>query len=208
MKIYNTKVFGFEEAIRGMRNPMNSWDRSDSIFSQFSNTLPIKIGPEDLKLMKKLYKAGSEHSKFLRAIQIWVSFELPLYIYRELDTYKVGTVCNSCSTMHKLGTFQLTEDDFQDQVVLPCVLDYLNMLARAYQKTKNFRFVREMKQILPCSYIQRADMNFSYAVALNMFNQRKNHKLSEWAFNKDNPPNSSICNWVYSLPYMKELIDG
>lgn len=196
MKIENVEVFGFRAAIHGMRNPMNSWSKSDSNFD-----CGLVIGPNDLELSKKLIKAGSEHRKFLRMIHIQCFITLPRYIWQEMDTYKVSTVRLSCSTMHKLGMTDLTEEDFQDRNVLPSTLEQLNIFGSVYRKTKELPLLREMKQILPEGFLQSADLDFNYETAMNMYYQRKNHRMSEWS------GENGICKWIESLPMMDQWLN-
>lgn len=203
MKIENTFVTGFEAAIHGMRNPMNSWDKSDSkIYSDLSfypNGI-FSIGPNDNKLAKKLIKAGTEHCKFLRLIHIQCFITIPRYIWQELDTYKIATVRMSCSTMHKLGITDLTEEDFQDGKVMMETLLKLNELGNLYRNNKDIELLREMKQILPEGFLQGADYDMNYQTAILIYNQRKNHRMSEWS-GKD-----GICEWIKSLPMMNEWL--
>lgn len=213
IRITNTQVFGFEAALRGMRNPMESWDRSDTQF--LTTAVPTElpnIGPADLKLMRNLIRSGSEHRKFLRSIVIWARIEAPRYVWQEIDTYKVSTVRNSCSTMHKLGSRPLTIDDFQDGVVRQATLEDMNNLGERYRATKDYALVIEMKRILPEGFLQLADYLMNYEVALTMFHQRRNHRLPEWRFtggvNLGADGRISICDWIYSLPYMAEIIQA
>jgi hypothetical protein len=221
----NTEVFGFNAALRGMRNPMNSWDRGDSVCR--SDVIPA-IGPNDLKLVLSLIKAGSEHRKFLRSIVIWTDIEAPRYVWQELDTYKVSTVRNSCSTMHKLGSRDLVLEDFSGGVVMTEVLERLNLLALEYRNAKFLRaeclktdgkvdnLQRRMKQLLPEGFLQKATYTMNYETALTMFNQRRKHRLPEWKFVEEDShkeavlsiqdTDTSICNWIFSLPYMKTII--
>lgn len=198
MKIENTTVTGFKAAIHGMRNPMNSWNKSDSIFNEDGTFV---IGTNDNELAKKLIKAGTEHRKFLRMIHIQCFFTLPRYIWTELDTYKVSTIRMSCSTMHKLGMTDLKEDDFQDKMVLGTTLDILNSLGKAYRENKNVKLLRKMKQILPEGFLQSADYDMNYETAINMYHQRKNHRMSEWS------GENGICKWIESLPMMNEWLN-
>lgn len=222
MKILKTQVYGFQMALEGMRNPMNSWAKSDSKFwsdPDPPSTCPEYplLGPKDLSLACKLIKGGSEHRKFLRQICVWVVWVLPRYLYTEVDTYKIATVRNSCSTMHKLGSEDLTPEDFQDEDVLPEVLHHLNCAASALRThqlwTPPYRteplqgeeIKRWMKKHLPEGFLQKATMTFNYETLLSMYGQRKNHRLPEWS--GDNPLIlQSICEWIEYLPYMKEFI--
>lgn len=205
MKISNTEVFGFRSALRAMRNPFASWAKSDSRFYGDSRGENIafaierpEIGPNDLKLALKLIKAGSEHRKFLRQIIIWADLTLPRYMWQEFDTYKVATVRNSCSTMHKLGHRSLVLSDFQDEAVPEETLTRLNTLGETYRDSKKqgFGTVRTMKQILPESFLQKSTYTMSYETALNMLLQRGSHRLPEWS----GP--SGVCEWLRKLPYL------
>lgn len=179
INIDNVKVFNVEGAIRGMRNPMNSWDRSDSTEGH--------IGDEDFALMKRLFKAGTEHRKYLR--QIFVSCEIlaPLYWWKEFDTYKVGTTANSCSTMHKIHEKRFSLDDFSTDHLLRSgkstledVIYDLNYFRALYLETKNKPYWWQLIQLLPSSYNQLRTVTMNYEVLANIIKQRKNHKLDEW----------------------------
>jgi hypothetical protein len=198
MKIENTQVVGFESALHGMRNPMNSWNKSDS---EFVGGYFVGIGPNDNELAKKLIKAGPEHRKFLRLIHISCFITLPRYIWQELDTYKVSTVRMSCSTMHKLGMTNLIKEDFQDNWVMEETLQELNMLGNYYRTNKDVDALRQMKQILPEGFLQGADYDMNYETAMNMYHQRKNHRMSEWS------GKGGICEWIESLPMMNEWLN-
>lgn len=209
MKIENTEVFGFNAALRAMRNPKDSWGLSDSSLSPYTiSCYPegMGIGPNDLKLLTNLTAAGSEHRKVLRFIKIWVTMTLPRYVLTELDTYKVGCDRMSCSTMHKLGHTELTNDDFQ-LPPLPEVLSYLNKLGKEYRDggKKDYKLVKLMKANLPESFLQRSDFCLNYETTTNIFRQRKDHRLDEWKYTKE-ANDSSICNWIAGLPYMEELL--
>lgn len=228
MRVDRIDVYGFEPALRGMRNPMNSWDKSDSlcgfnpreIKTYYFNDVPIStpeyyvIGEKDMVLAKKLIKGGTEHRKFLRQIQVWIDIDIPRYLWTELDTYKVATVRNSCSTMHKLGKRLLTTDDFQDGVVHPAILNELNNAGVAYRRKleyiayndrvlKGYDIVKYMKQLLPEGFLQKATYSFNYETAMSIYYQRKAHRLDEW---KEIHP-ESITSMILSLPYMKEFIE-
>lgn len=217
IKIENTEVYGFESAIRGMRNPMNSWDKSDSFHNCKVSDECIRncglwcseaIGDNDLKLMKNLVKAGSDHAKFMRMITVTCDITAPLYFYKEWDTYKVGTVRNSCSTMHKIASKEFTLDDFSCEHLwdtasmnLKDTIDVLNTFRNAFNHPNaNGKYKKDcwwqMIQLLPSSYNQRSTVQLNYAVLRNMYHARKNHKLDEW---------HTFCEWVESLPY-SELI--
>jgi len=204
MKIERTLVFGFEPAIRGMRNPKDSWDRSDSKYN-ICGSLRDMLGEADLMLMKRLIAAGAEHRKFLRMIQIWVDFTLPRYVWTELDTYKVATVRNSCSTMNKLGTRDLTQDDFQLPIpdTLLAELNELSAELRGLRGSAKRDARHELKNLLPEGFLQKATYMFNYETALIMFHQRKKHRLPEWRY--DAP--GSLCRWLADLPYFRELFD-
>ena len=214
MKIEHAEVFGFRASMRGLRNPKNSWDKSDTTYLTnkkwefyYGEGLSVPespdIGPNDLKLVCNLIKSGSEHRKFLRYIQIWMDITIPRYVWQELDTYKVATVRNSCSTMHKLGHSNLEYEDFEGSRIREDTLNFLNNLGKKYRQTKDYKLVREMKAQLPESFLQKATYLMNYETALTMFFQRKNHRLPEW--NLVDP--SSICSFIYSLPYMSDFID-
>lgn len=240
LKIENTYIVGWEAAIRGMRNPMNSWEKSDSKFS-CSNAvsdgvhfpqcvLPLTgdyniindIGPNDLRLMKKLVNAGTDHRKFMRMITVYVDITAPLYWWKEFDTYKVGTVANSCSTMHKITAKEFMLDDFscehlyaEDSIdgmyysataeeeftstdVLKVIIEALNNYRKIYLTTKNKKDWWQIIQLLPSSYNQRRTVMLNYEVLANIYKSRYDHKLDEW---------HTLCNWITSLPY-SELIAG
>jgi len=200
LKIENTYVAGYEQAIRAMRNPMDSWNKSDTYFGWITENIgPFIFGPKDLELAKKLVVGGSEHRKFLRLIQVWVTLDMPRYVWTEFDTYKVGVTRVSCSTMHKLGHRVLTEADFQDGAVLPETLSTLNKWGEQYRITKDYEYVKEAKKILPEGFLQRSDVCMNYEVAINMYLQRRNHRLPEWKL---------ICAWIDTLPQMKPLLEA
>lgn len=213
LNVTNTEVFGWEAAIRGMRNPKNSWEKSDSRWCGefiYATGMPIwDIGPNDLTLMKKLIAAGSDHSKFMRMIHVQCDWEAPLYWWKEADTYKVGTVRNSCSTMYKITEHKFTIDMFAHEYLdagsmatLESVVFDLNQLRIHYLETdlsETFKKALwyQIIQLLPSSYLQKATMDFNYAVLRNMYHSRKAHKQDEWRID--------FCNWVKTLPY-SELI--
>ena len=219
IKIEKADVFGWESAIRGMRNPMNSWKNSDSEFFDVMDDVSFqsyymksfKAGEADLSLMKKLVKAGSDHSKFMRMINVTCDITAPLYWWKEYDTYKVGTVANSCSTMHKIHAKEFTLNDFShehlfdDEVlqtnttVLEFVIDALNFAREDFIKTNDKRYWWQMIQLLPTSYNQLRTVQLNYAVLRNMYHSRKNHKLDEWR---------NFCEWVETLPYAELITDG
>ena len=207
IRIEKTYVFGWESAIRGMRNPMNSWDKSDTEYEQIAPTLYRRtIGANDLTLMKKLVKAGSDHSKFMRMINVTCDITAPLYWWKEYDTYKVGTVANSCSTMHKIHAKEFTLADFswehlgnRSLCTLERVIDDMNYYRERFIETKDKECWWQMIQLLPTSYDQKRTVQLNYAVLRNMYQSRKSHKLDEWR---------AFCAWVEGLPYAKELICG
>lgn len=208
IKLKNTDVYGFEAAIRGMRNPWNSWEKSDTIYGLGEDFLvDMKIGDNDLALMKKLVSAGTDHSKFMRMINVTVDITAPLYWWKEFDTYKVGTVRNSCSTMHKIAAEKFTLNDFShehldencfSEEVFNEVIRVLNFHRKLYLKTNDKQYWHQMIQLLPSSYNQRATVQMNYAVLQNIYHSRRNHRLDEW---KD------FCRWIETLPY-SELIAG
>lgn len=218
IKIENTVVYGWETAIRGMRNPMNSWDQSDSEmnYEEISEPDSCMIGPKDYDLMKRLANAGPDHGKFMRMVGVGMDITAPLYWWKEFDTYKVGTVSNSCSTMHKLHEKAFTLEDFSHEHLLGegivpdhneenpfdllsyYIIGCLNFCRGLYIKTGDKRYWWQMIQLLPTSYNQRRTILLNYAVLRNMYRARKNHKLDEWR---------NFCGWIETLPYA-ELITG
>lgn len=232
IKIENTEVFGWEAAIRGMRNPKNSWDKSDSTWGcshNNGNTCNdcfgdmfecgreydvFKFGKADLKLAKALAKAGSDHGKFLRMINVTCDITAPLYWWKEFDTYKVGTVANSCSTMHKIHAKEFTLDDFSHEHLtcyvedgelhgdwletLECLIDDLNFARKKFLETKDKKYWWQMIQLLPTSYNQKRTVQFNYEVlrAMDRPGRRRDHKLDEWR---------EFCKWAETLPYFKEI---
>lgn len=223
LKIENVEVYGWEAAIRGMRNPMNSWEKSDSfcvpnfdncgmcpdrgkcsfIFEQDGKPYRSGIGPNDLALMKKLAAAGPDHGKFLRMITVTADITAPLYWYKEYDTYKVGTVANSCSTMHKIHAKEFTMEDFSCEHLVGIAKDdlhgttaVLNHFRKLYLQSKDKKYWWQMIQLLPSSYNQRRTVQLNYAVLKNIYHARRNHKLDEW---------NLFCGWIERLPY-SELI--
>ena len=218
IQIENVDVFGFDVAIRGMRNPLNSWSKSDSGWkSDKTSVVEFKIGENDLKLMKNLSKAGNDHAKYLRMINVTMDINAPLYWWKEFDTYKVGTVANSCSTMHKIHAKEFTLDDFShDQLILwdindnicnPAVpmgclndtIDVLNACREKFLETKDKMYWWQMIQLLPSSYNQRRTVQLNYQVLKNMYLARKHHKLDEWI---------QFTKWCETLPYFKEVVLG
>ena len=215
IKIENQEVVGWEHAIRGMRNPMNSWDKSDSDYVQVCGDFEWEyhIGNNDLDLMTRLSKAGTDHRKFMRMIVVYADITAPLYWWKEYDTYKVGTVANSCSTMHKIHDKEFTLDDFSHEHLLDANLDVLNSIINGLNNMRynyiNFETLNtpcyvekkdywwQMIQLLPSSYNQKRTVMLNYEVLKNMYHSRKNHKLDEWR---------TFCDWIETLPYAKELI--
>ena len=186
MKFENTKIEGIYEAIKGMRNPMNSWDRSDSTTT--------RVGDKDIDLAKKLILAGPEHCKFLRQIQVWVDITAPRYWWQEFDTYGF-TSKNSCSTMHTILKREITKEDFEGEVP-EVILNILNMLR--LEARGNMQRFRELKNLLPEGFLQKRTVNMSYQTIRNMYHQRENHGLTEWSVD--------FVNFVNSLPYSDEFL--
>lgn len=206
IKIENTHVDNIVRAVYSARNAMNSWNKSDSDLN--ADTL----GKNDLELAKKLSKAGNDHAKFLRMINVTCDITAPLYWYKEYDTYKVGTTANSCSTMHKIQAKEFTLDDFSHEHlivdedtstnyigVLDFVIDSLNRVRIKYLETKNKDYWWQMIQLLPSSYNQRRTVQLNYQVLKSMYFARKDHKLDEW---------HTFCDWIETLPYFKEICLG
>lgn len=226
IKFENTEVMGWGAAIRGMRNPMNSWDRIDSDYLRTEDAHIIasryEIGPNDMSLMKRLRNAGTDHRKYLRMIHVQADVTAPLYWYKEYDTYKISTVANSCSTMHKIAEKEFTLWDFSCEHlnddceacnivfgdhsdyltsldILKYTIEGLNYWRRRYLTTKDKDDWWQMIQLLPTSYNQKRTIDLNYENLINMYHARKNHKLDEW---------HDFCDWIESLPYAKELIIG
>lgn len=237
IKIENVSTVGWEAAVRGMRNPMNSWDKSDSIWPSdewplyspenvytFNKDIGGHLGEADLKLMEKLAKAGSDHAKFRRMITVYMDITAPLYWWSQYDTYKVGTVANSCSKMHKIADKEFTLDDFScehlidkiqnsiegdpESVVIEMQETYpkeimldicmiLNHYRDLYLETNDKKYWWQMIQLLPSSYNQKRTVMLSYEVLANMYKARKCHKLDEWVL---------FCDFIETLPYAKEII--
>ncbi len=225
MKFENTEVWGFNHALRGMRNPMNSWNKSDSK-SIYPATIDNKdnltgchylIGANDMKLAQQLIRSGSEHRKFMRQIFVSVDITAPLYWWKECDQYKIGVTTNSCSTMHKLVTTPITLDCFEtddykpntfvyyENTTVNDVIDtnvgfihFLETLRQHYLETKDKGYWKELIRWLPESWLQKRTITMSYENLYTVVHQRKNHKLSEWSV--------SFMNWVRTLPYAQELI--
>ena len=213
IKIENTEIFGWEAAIRGMRNPLNSWGKSDSYWGLWEDESPINpsdepfffVGDNDLDLMKRLRNAGTDHRKFMRMITVYVDLTAPLYWWKEFDTYKVGTVANSCSTMHKIQDKEFTMEDFShehldslNRSILFQIIKTLNADRLTYLDSKDKQWWWNMIQLLPSSYNQKRTVMLNYEVLANIYKSRKNHKLDEW---------HEFCHWIEGLPY-SELITG
>lgn len=214
IKVEHIGVWGFEHAIRGMRNPLNSWDRSDSIYGEYYGRdengdevlLPYKtpmVGRNDLTLMQKLYVAGHPHRKYLRQIFVAMDITAPLYWWKEFDTYKVGTTANSCSTMHKIAAKEFTLDDFSTEHLvglslstMNTVLYTLNSWRKDYLATKDKDWWWQMIQLLPSSYNQRRTVTMTYENVMNMLDYRQGHKLDEW---------NEFCKILLGLPYVADL---
>lgn len=216
IKIEKTNVYGFEAAIRGMRNPKNSWDKSDSYFDHLENT--VDFGENDLKLARALSNGTDDHSKFLRMITVSCDITAPLYWWKEMDTYKVGTVADSCSTMHKIADKEFTLNDFSYEHLLDdaaivtwdgqdytnsafqCLYDtvaILNAYRDQYLETKSKVYWWQLIQLLPSSYNQKRTWMANYQVLKRIYFARKDHKLDEW---------HQFCKWIEGLPYAKELM--
>lgn len=233
LKIEKTEVVGWEAAIRGMRNPMNSWEQSDSNYrpilcKRCDNCMSYQleqwddceqceveqqtnahngfmIGPNDHGLMEKLRAAGTDHRKFMRMLIVYLDITAPLYWWKEYDTYKVGTVANSCSTMHKISAKEFTLEDFshehlgfQSVRVLKDTIKVMNDFREEFIKNHEKENWWQMIQLLPSSYNQKRTIMLSYEVLANIYKSRRNHKLDEW---------HTLCDWIESLPY-SELITG
>ena len=226
LKIENVEVMGWEHAIRGMRNPKNSWEKSDSGYCQRdllrdcttcvhkSTDYPaccsgFDLGPNDYDLMMRLRNAGTDHRKFMRMITVYLDITAPLYWWKEFDTYKVGTVANSCSTMHKIAAKRFEREDFSIEHLENCdeqhwmvcmdnIISALNVAREKYLETKDKKYWWQMIQLLPTSYNQKRTVMLNYEVLANIYKSRKDHKLDEW---------HTFCNWIKSLPY-SELIIG
>ena len=209
LTIENAETFGWEAAIRGMRNPKNSWSKSDSRWSspdENGTDEPMYIiGENDLKLMHTLAAAGQDHGKFLRMIHVQLDVNAPLYWHKEADQYKVGTVTDSCSTMHKIHSKEFTLDDFSHEHLysplhdLKPTVDLLNVYRERFLETKDKEDWWQLIQLLPSSYNQRRTWDLNYAVLRNIYHARRNHKIDEW---------HTLCDWIETLPYAKELICG
>ena len=203
IRIEHTSVMNLENAIRGARNPLNSWDRMDSEYDDAGNYI---LGENDLSLGVRLAKAGNDHRKFLRQIFVSVDVTAPLYWWKEYDTYKVGTVANSCSTMHKIHSKEFSREDFScdrmSETALACLDNTIAVLEEQRQKyieTKERAYWDDMIQLLPSSYNQMRTCTLNYENLINIYYARRNHKLPEW---------HTYCDWIASLPYASEFITG
>jgi len=201
IKIERWSVMNFENAMRGARNPLNSWDRMDSYYDENGDYV---LGENDLSLATRLAKSGTDHRKYLRMIFVSVDVTAPLYWWKEYDTYKVGTVANSCSTMHKIHAKSFSRDDFScdrmSDVALECldkVIEVLEDRRLHFIETKEKEYWDDMIQLLPSSYNQMRTCTLSYENLINIYYARRYHKLAEW---------HTYCEWIESLPYAKELI--
>ena len=210
IKLERTSVMNLDNAIRGMRNPMNSWEKSDSYWTHIENPETMNeapfqffVGENDLKLARTLASAGPDHRKYLRQIFVSVDITAPLYWWKEYDTYKVGTVANSCSTMHTIHKKEFTIDDFSHErmladgiVALRVVIDQLNRDREAYLETKDTDYWNDMIQLLPSSYNQMRTCTLNYENLANIRHARSGHKLAEW---------HTLCDWIETLPYFAAI---
>ena len=201
IKIERTSVMNLDGAIRGARNPLNSWSKSDTYIDDNGNTV---LGEADLSLGRRLAFAGSDHRKFLRQIFVSVDITAPLYWWKEYDTYKVGTVANSCSTMHKIHSKKFERDDFSHDRMseaalsqLDSLIDYLESARKKFVETKDRQYWHDMIQLLPSSYNQMRTCSMNYENLIGMYYARLNHKLAEW---------HEFCRWIETLPYASSLI--
>lgn len=207
--VENTEVMNWKAAIRGMRNPLESWKKSDTRYLQ-NNTI-VLLGDNDFNLMRRLIDAGPDECKFMRMIAVSMDITAPLYWWKEFDTYKVGTVANSCSTMHKIHAHEFTEDMFscenliderdKDMMFLKdfrYTLGALNLARTSFLATKDRKYWDQMIQLLPTSFNQKRTVTLNYAVLRNMYHARKNHKLNEW---------HQFCDWIKTLPYYELITD-
>ena len=236
IKIENVSIAGWEPAIRGMRNPMNSWEKSDSWFwdcidmngkdffhningetksidmykesellEDFVDQYKVIVGQDDLDLMQRLAAGGSVHAKYRRMIVVYMDVVAPLYLWKEISTYKVGTVCNSCSTMHKIHSKEFVLDDFshehllEDEAIefMKHLVDGLNFYRKKFLETKDKVYWWQMIQLLPSSYNQRRTLMLNYEVLSHIYKDRKDHKLTEWI---------EFCGWIETLPFAEVLI--
>ena len=208
LTIENVQLFGFQAAIRGMRNPKNSWAKGDSTFYISTDDVGVQtidLGPADLKLASALANSGPDDGKFLRMIHVQLDVTAPLYWHKEADQYKVGTVTDSCSTMHKIHAKEFTLDDFSHEHLysplndLKPTVDLLNVYRERFLETKDKEDWWQLIQLLPSSYNQRRTWDLNYAVLRNIYHARRNHKIDEW---------HTLCDWIETLPYAKDLICG
>lgn len=203
IELERTSVMNFENAMRGARNPLNSWAKSDSYYDENGNYI---LGENDLGLAKGLAKAGSDHRKYLRQIFVSVDITAPLYWWKEFDTYKVGTVANSCSTMHKIHSKKFERDDFScdrmTDIALTCLDNVITVLEERrlkFVETKDRTYWDDMIQLLPTSYNQMRTCTLNYENLINIYYARRNHKLPEW---------HDFCTWTSHLPYFQEIVLG
>jgi len=210
IKVENIEVWGFRHAIRGMRNPLNSWDKSDSYETHIEDpetleTAPFEffVGENDLALMRRLFKGGTEHRKYLRQIFVSLDITAPFYWWKEFDTYKVGTVANSCSTMHKIAAKEFVREDFSLEHLAECnlnlmdmVINNLNLYRSAYLESKNKEDWWQLIQLLPTSYNQKRTITMNYENVFTILRQRKGHKLDEW---------NELCEILHDLPYIAAI---
>ena len=201
IKLERTAVMNLENAMRGARNPLNSWARSDSYYDEDHRYV---LGPNDLDLAMRLARAGSDHRKFIRQIFVSVDITAPLYWWKEYDTYKVATVANSTSTMHKIQAKAFEESDFStdhmseaSRAVFLNYIGYMEQVRQRYLETKDKQDWYDMIQLLPSSYNQMRTCTLNYETLTNIYYARRNHKLQEW---------HTLCDWILTLPYAKELI--
>ncbi len=209
IRVENIDVWGFEHAVRGMRNPMNSWDKSDSYYDQANFCdHDFHIGDNDMALMQRLYKAGTEHRKYLRQIMVSMDITAPLYWWKDFDTYKVGTVANSCSTMHKIHAKEFELSDFSCEHLINfhgegefstmgIIINDLNWSREKYLETKDKKYWWQMIQLLPTSYNQRRTLTMNYENVMTIIRQRSGHKLDEF---------NQFVEILKKLPYVKEIM--
>lgn len=223
INIEDVEVMGFRKAIKGMRNALNSWDKSDSNIASCLESITrcekcpyhfvvcnesefFFIGDKDMDLAKRLIKAGSTDRKFMRMIHVQADVTAPLYWWKEYDTYKVGTTANSCSTMHTIHKRDLALDDFShdrldDDIVynyMKPIIEGLNLFRTQYNNSKDKKYWNQIIQLLPSSFNQMRTIDLSYETLFSIYHQRKNHKLDEW---------HTFCDWIITLPYMKEFLE-
>lgn len=204
IKVDHIETWGWEHAIRGMRNPLNSWDKSDTSFYCYPDEGKAhSIGENDLSLMKRLFKSGTEHRKYLRMIIVSMDITAPLYWWKEFDTYKVGTVANSCSTMHKIQAKKFEREDFsiehlegESLVAFDNLLHVMNTHRQTFNVTKDKKYWWQMIQLLPTSYNQKRTVTMNYENVYTILRQRKGHKLDEW---------NEFCSILSNLPYVEEI---